>query len=76
VLYKKSIYICKVKQQQLKTIIMYQLPNLNDIKLCRPSATLVRTLREVKEFQKNCRTLKDFNASEKIIKEINSKFKY
>jgi len=55
---------------------MYQLPNLNDIKLCRPSATLVRTLREVKEFQKNCRTLKDFNASEKIIKEINSKFKH
>ena len=54
---------------------MYQLPNLNDIKLCRPSATLVRTLREVKEFQKNCRTLKYFNASEKIINEINSKFK-
>lgn len=53
---------------------MYQLPKLKDIKLCRPSTYLIRTLREVKEFQKNCRTLKDFNESEKIIKEINSKF--
>lgn len=54
---------------------MYQLPKLKDIKLCRPGTYLIRTLREVKEFQKNCRTLKDFNESEKIIKEINSKLK-
>ena len=55
---------------------MYQLPFLKDIKHQRPSSDLIRLLKEVKEFQKNCRTLKDFNASEKIIKEINSKFKY
>jgi ribosomal protein L20A (L18A) len=54
---------------------MYQLPSLKDIKHCRPSVYLFQTLKEVKEFQKNCRTLKDFNASEKIIKEINSKVK-
>lgn len=55
---------------------MYQLPSLKDIKHCKPSAYLIRILKEVKEFQKNCRTLKDFNESEKIIKEINSKLKH
>lgn len=54
----------------------YQLPQLRDIKLSRPSTELIFTLRKVKEFQKNCRTLKDFNESEKIIKEINLKFKH
>jgi hypothetical protein len=54
---------------------MYQLPSLKDIKNCRPSTYLIQTLREVKEFQKNCRSMKDFIASEKIIKEINSKIK-
>ncbi len=53
----------------------YQLPQLRDIKLSRPNSELIFTLKKVKEFQKNCRTLKDFNESEKIIKVINSKLK-